>query len=96
MTKSNKGGALNVWSRFALIIPFVLLGAGAEAQDRQADKKSAAEAVDQVTYGALRGGVTSVLVPQRLADDKALQKKIRPRSQGPNLCEYARPLPSNG
>jgi ABC-type nitrate/sulfonate/bicarbonate transport system substrate-binding protein len=75
MMKSNKGGTLNVWSRFALIILFVLLGAGAEAQDVQADKKSAGKAPDQVTYGALRGGVTSVLVPQRLADDKALQQK---------------------
>jgi ABC-type nitrate/sulfonate/bicarbonate transport system substrate-binding protein len=34
-----------------------------------------AQQLDQVTYGALRGGVTSVLVPQRLADDVALQKK---------------------
>jgi sulfonate transport system substrate-binding protein len=32
-------------------------------------------AQDQVTYGSLRGAVTSVLVPQRLADDPALQKK---------------------
>lgn len=32
-------------------------------------------AQDKVTYGSLRGGVTSVLVPQRLADDKSLQKK---------------------
>jgi ABC-type nitrate/sulfonate/bicarbonate transport system substrate-binding protein len=35
----------------------------------------AAQAQDKITYGSLRGGVTSVLVPQRLADDKALQKK---------------------
>jgi ABC-type nitrate/sulfonate/bicarbonate transport system substrate-binding protein len=34
-----------------------------------------ATAQDQVTYGSLRGGITSVLVPQRLADDQALQKK---------------------
>jgi sulfonate transport system substrate-binding protein len=56
--------SVKVFGTIALLVPVlaVPLAGGAIAQD-------------QVIYGSLRGGVTSVLVPQRLADDQALQKK---------------------